>query len=168
MPTPFPEVPLHFHRLAELQELWQNRKKWDASFLPSTTLTLSALSSCPFCFLHPWPSSHFYPFLSSYLALLPVWDLIGLSRSHCICNSFLYPSYWVSFEPVSQGFCQIWTLHFWNFFSSFLYSQWIQRDWQTLRKGNCQRHALPTYCLKTASVSHIHNIKDVILLSWNG
>lgn len=37
-------------------------------------------------------------------------------KSCYICNSFLHPSYWLSFKAVSQSVCQIWTLYFSIFF----------------------------------------------------
>ena len=97
--------------------------------LISTTLQYSA-----FCYVVlpcPYPCSA--PCLCPHRIVL---------KSHCICNTFLDPSYWVSFEPVSQGVRQIWTLQLTVFFSSFLYSEWIQGEWQKLREGNCHRHGV--------------------------
>lgn len=84
--------------------------------------------------------------------------------SHCICNSFLYPSYWVSFEPVSQGVCQIWTLHFSIFLllPSSILNEFSECDRHSER-ATVRGMLSPHNAWKTTVLSH----KDLILLMWN-
>lgn len=100
---------------------------------------------------------YFYAFFSSHLALLPHRIV---QYSHCIGNSFFYHSYWVSFEPVSQGVCQIWTLHFTIFFPSFSYSEWIQ--WVT----DTQRGKLSEACFPHLMHEKQQQLRSINLFTW--
>lgn len=136
---------------------------------PYSYIAFSSFSFSLFTILHPLPSPSFHPFLSSYLAVLPVRDLVRLSSTHWICNSFLYPSYRVSFEPVSQGVCQIWTLCFTVFFP-FLHVCWMNSERVTdTQKGQLSPACFPPHnAWKTAAVSHIHTLKYLVILPWDG
>lgn len=142
---PFPMVPLTMST-AWLQEFSQHHGKNLMLHINIYHFSILSIAFPPFSTSLPFFN---FTILSSFFVLIPcsapcLRPHRIVQQSHCICNSFLYPSYWVSFEPVSQGVCQIWTLQL-TFFPLLLVFGMISGRVTDTQKGEAVRgNAFPT------------------------